>query len=152
MIQTTDLVLLLSEMEDEGVEGASEQITSLMTKGTVSLDALRFVNEHRQLDVASFYERIRKNYNEKRSDLYHNIVKDIDDPQEVLTTLSALSLQILLYSKHVPENGKPLFFRHARAEEIARVLDAYYKDYDITSSMKLLRLIKADIKAFESIR
>lgn len=152
MIQSTDLVLLLSELEDEGVDGASEQLREVAEKGTVSLDALRFVNAHRQLDVASFYERIRKNYNEKRSDLYRNIVKDIDDPQEVLTTLSALSLQILLYSKHVPDNGRPLFFKHARAEEISRVLESYYKDYDVMSSMKLLRLIKADVKAFESIR
>ena len=45
-----------------------------------------------------------------------------------------------------------MFFKHARAEEATRVLNGYYKSYDISSVMKLLRLIKCDIKAFESIR
>ena len=114
------------------------------------MDVLKFINDSRQLDVASFYERLRKNYNNKKSDLYKNIVKEIDEPMEILTTLSAYALQVILYSKHA--ENEHMFFKHSRVEEVTRVLNNYYKTYDITSAMKLLRLIKIDLKAFESIK
>ena len=63
-----------------------------------------------------------------------------------------MSLQIFLYSKHVKEEDKTLFFKHVRAEEITRVLHNYYQDYDITSALVLMRLIKADLVAFETVQ
>ncbi len=152
MLQNTDLILLLTEMEDNGIEGASRHLRAIIGKPGVSIDALKFINSHRQLDVVGFYERIRKNHNEKKSNLYKNIVKDIDDPTEVISTLHAFALQLFLYSKHVDEANKLLFFKHVRAEEVTRVLNNYYKNYDITSALKLLRLIKADLVAFETVQ
>lgn len=152
MLQNNDLVLLLTEMEENGIEGASRHLRAIIGKPGVSVDALKYINSHRQLDVVGFYERIRKNYNEKRSNLYKNIVKEIDDPVEIITTLHALSLQIFLYSKHVAEADKTLFFKHVRAEEITRVLHNYYNDYDISSALVLMRLIKADLVAFETVQ
>ena len=149
MLQKNDLVLLLTEMQENGAE-ITDQLKKVVTSATIPMDVLKFINDSRQLDVASFYERIRKNYNDKRSNLYKNIVKEIDDPQEVITTLSAFALQVILYSKHV--ENEQLFFKHSRVEEVTRVLNNYYKNYDITSAMKLLRLIKVDLKAFESIK
>lgn len=149
MLQKNDLILLLTEMQENGEE-VTEQLKKVVTSPSIPLDVLKFVNEARQLDVASFYERIRQNYNKKKSNLYKNIVKDIDDPQEVLTTLSAFALQVILYSKHVED--EQMFFKHSRVEEVTRVLNNYYSTYDITSALKLLRLIKCDLKAFESIR
>ena len=151
MLQNTDLVLLLTEMDSNGVEGASRHLRAIIGKPTVSFDALKFINSHRQLDVVGFYERIRKNHNEKKSNLYKNIVKEIEDPTEVISTLHAFALQLFLYSKHVSEENKLLFFKHVRAEEVTRVLNNYYKTYDITSALKLLRLIKADLVAFETV-
>lgn len=151
MLQKNDLIILLTDMQEKGID-VSKELRNVATSKTVPLDVLKFINDNRQMDVAQFYERIRKNYNSKRSNLYHNIVKEIDEPLEVLITLSAFALQIMLYSKHVNEEDKEMFFKHARAEEVTRVLNNYYKDYDITSALKLMRLIKSDLKAFESIR
>lgn len=150
MLQSNDLVLLLTSMASQGIEGASEQIRKCIGK-PVSLETLRFINEHRQLDVAKFYERVRKNHNEKRSSLYKNLVRDDLSAEDAITTLHAFALQAALFSKHVEEGRKPMFFKHVRAEEVASVLEGYYKDYDLSSAMRVLRLIKADIMAFESV-
>jgi hypothetical protein len=149
MIQKTDLILLLTEMQDQGIE-VGPQLKKAAISSNIPLDVLKFINDNRQLDVAAFYERMRKNYNTKKSPLYINIVKEISEPNEVITTLSALALQINLYSKHV--DNKTMFYKHARIKEILSCLSQYYEDYDITKSLKLLRLIKADLKAFEEIR
>jgi hypothetical protein len=149
MLTKNDLVLILTEMEEQGVV-VTNQLRKVVTAIDIPMDVLKFVNDNRQMDVASFYERLRKNYNNKRSDLYKNIVKEVEDPQEVLTTLSAYALQVLLYSKHV--DNVQMFFKHSRVEEVTRVLNNYYKTYDVTSAMKLLKLIKVDLKAFESIK
>ena len=151
MLQKNDIVLLLTEMEENNVEGAHEQLYKLFGSTGIPTESLKFVNDRRQLDVSKFYERIRKNHNEKKSNLYKNIVKDTEDPVEAISTLSAFALNLFLYSKHVEEKNKGLFFKHVRAEEVTRVLNKYYKDYDITSAIKMLRLIKADLIAFEEI-
>lgn len=152
MITKNDCLLLLSELEDNGVNKEElEQVThKLILSKDVNLEVLDFINKHRQLEVAAFYEQLRHNYNQKKSKLYKNIVKEIDDTQEVLTTLSALLTQILLYSKKC-ENSQ-LFLKHSRAKEITLVLTKYFEDYDISVCLQLLRLIKADLKCLEEIR
>lgn len=146
MIKKEDLLLLLTEMEDTDDEVPS-QIRKLMTSKDIPLDVLAFINKKRPLDVTSFYKMLRENYNNKKSKLYINIVKEIEDPQEVLTTLASLNLQILLYSKKLED--KQLFYQHTRAEDITKVLTNYFKTFDITKCIKLLRFIKADIVCLE---
>ena len=150
MLTQNDLILLLSEMEDKGLN-VSSYMNKVFTSKNIDLNVLKFINDNRQLDVAQFYELIRKNYNNKKSPLYKNIVKEtINNPTEVLTTLSALNLQIFLFANKL---DKPeMFLKHARGEEITRVLNNYYKTYDLLPCNKLLKLIKADLKAFENIR
>ena len=77
------------------------------------------------------------------------IVRDIKEPIDVLTTLSSLNLQILLYSKQASD--RTMFLKHARAKEISMVLTKYFTDYDLTNCLKLLQLIKADLIATEYI-
>ena len=152
MLQSNDLILMLTNMDSKGVEGAAAMIRSCIGKPvSQSLDALRFINEHRQLDVTRFYERMRKNHNEKRSSLYKNIVRGDLKAEDVITTLHAFALQAALFSKHVDEKDKTMFFKHVRAEEVARVLEGFYKDFDLTSASTLLRLIQADLLVFEHI-
>ena len=67
-----------------------------------------------------------------------------------MTTLSALILQINLYAKHL--DNPTMFLSHSRAEEITRVLNNYYTTYDLEPALTLRKLIRADLKAFESIR
>ena len=152
MLQVNDLVLILTDLEATGDAGAHEQLLKVLRSSSISGDTLKYINDRRPLDVTQFYERVRKNYNDKRSNLYKNIVRDIEDPDEAISTLSAFALNLFLYSKHVEEKDKQLFFKHVRAEEVTRVLNKFYKDYDVTSAIKLLRLLKADLKCFEAIR
>ena len=148
MLTKNDLILLLTELEEEGID-VGEHLLKVASSPEIPFETVKFINDKRQIDVTSFYERVRKNYNNKRSDLYKNIVKEIEDPKEVITTLSAFALQVILFSKHVED--EEMFFKHVRAEEVTRVLANYYKTYDITSAIKLLKLIKCDLIAFETI-
>lgn len=148
MITKNDCFLLLTDLQNE--VDTTEIINKLIKSQNVDLEIIKFINDNRQLDLTNFYEQIRKSYNHKNSMLYKNIVKEIEDPTEVLTTLSAMLTQILRYSKNV--ENKEMFLRHARANDICKVLQIYTTTYDITNCLKLLKLIKADIKALESIK
>lgn len=148
-ITKNDCLLLLTKMQEDGVDTRA-QVNKLFSTPGIPLDVLKFINNHKQLEVISFYERIRKNYNNKRSKLYINIMKEIDDPEEIITTLSALLTQIILTSGKV--DNKKLFLSNVRAGEITRVLNNYFNTFDVESARKLLHLFKCDIKALESIR
>lgn len=153
MITKQDVLTLLTEMQNKGIEGAKAHFKSSMLREDISLDTLKFINDNRQLEVTQFYDMIRKNYNQKKSPLYKNIVKEeYKEPEEVLTTLAALNLQILLFNKNLQEGQKRMFLSHSRAQEIVEVLDNYYKTYDLRPCLNLLYLIKSDLKALERIR
>ena len=149
MIKKEDLLLLLTEMqaiEKDNVE-ITKQIRKLMTSKEVPLETLSYINTRRPLDATKFYNMLRDNYNNKKSKLYINIVKEVEDPQECLSTLSALMLQIILFSRRL--ENKQLFFQHTRANYITKVLSNYFKTFDITACIKLLKYIKADIICLE---
>lgn len=150
MINRKDCLILLADMQSKGID-TTEQTQKLLETQEVSLEILKFINDNRQLDVAAFYERLRKNYNNKKSSLYINIVKeDYEDPTKILTTLSAMLNQILLYTKGV--ENKQMFLRHARANEISKVLSIYFNTMDITNCINLMKIIRVDLKALESIK
>ena len=144
MITKNDCILLLTDLEDKGVD-VKNALAETMQKTDISINVLKFINDARQLDLSRFYEKVRKSYNRKKSTLYINIVKEIESPTEVLTTLSAMLTQILLFAKDVED--REMFLRHSRAQEISYVLTNYFKTFDLTMCLQLLRLIKADIKA-----
>lgn len=149
MLTKNDLILLLTELEDRGID-VNKQLTTLMVSPTIPHDVLKFINDRRQFDVANFYEMLRKNYNHKKSSLYINLVKEtFDDASDVLVTLAALNLQIMLYAKKLPDSK--MFLKHSRGEEISQVLANYYKTYDLIPCLKALKVIKADLKSFENI-
>ena len=45
-----------------------------------------------------------------------------------------------------------MFFKHSRANEITTILNNYFKTYNLIPCTKLLRIIKIDLKALESIK
>lgn len=143
-----DCYILLMDLQEKGID-TSKQLEELITADSIPLNTLKFINSNKPLDVINFYDHIRKSYNQKKSNLYINIMKEKDDPTTVLTTLSAMSTQILLFSKKA-ENSQ-MFLKHVRLNEIYQVLLNYTKTYDLTLAIKLLKLIKLDIKALESI-
>lgn len=143
-----DCLLLLSELSDNGID--TTQITSqLYAQKELPMSVVKFINDNRELDLTKFYNKLRKSYNDKHSKLYYNIVKEVEDTTSVLTTLSSLQLQIFLYSKQV--SNVEMFFKNARLSEISYVLLNYAKSYDLTPCLKVLRLVKADLKALESL-
>lgn len=141
-----DCLLLLSELDKNGID-TKEATMAIIKNKELPLEVVKFINEHRQLDLTKFYEKLRKSYNNKKSKLYANIVKDIEETTSVLTTLSSLQLQILLFAK-TAENME-MFLKNARLSEISYVLYNYSTSYDLTPCLKLLRLIKSDLKALE---
>ena len=149
MIKKNDLILLLTQLQEEGLD-VDGLVLKTINSTTIPMDVLKFINDNRQLDVAAFYELLRKNYNKKKSNLYLNIVKEIEEPQEVITTLCALLTQVVLFSKKL-DNSK-VFLDWIRAEEISRVLNIYFKTFDISLPIKLLKILKTDIKIFEELK
>ena len=147
MISKNDLILLLTDLQENGIDVSKELSTTI--KNGVQISTIGFINAHRQLDLHKFYEKIRKSYNEKHSNLYINIMHEIDDTNKVLTTLSALETQILIFSKSA--ENREMFLRHSRALEISRVLSNYFQTYDLKPCIKLLQLIKADIKCLQEV-
>lgn len=123
MISKNDLLLILTELQDSGIN-TTKEFTKVVTSPNIPLDVIKFINDKREMEVSKFYSHIRKSYNNKKSKLYINIVKEIEDVNEVLTTLASFQLQTILFSKNV--SNKQMFLRHSRAEEISKVLSLYF--------------------------
>jgi hypothetical protein len=149
MINKSDLMTVLVTLEDRGLD-INQPMRKLVASKEVPLDVLKFILDNRGIEVANFYEMLRKKHNDKKSPLYHNIVKDITDPEEIITTLACLLVQITLYSKKLPAN-KEIFQREVRAEEITRVLNNYYSTGTLDNCLSLLRLLKSDLLVLEHI-
>lgn len=149
MITKNDCLVLLNELTAKGID--TVQITKeLLRSQEVDINVIKFINDNRMLDVTEFYEKLRKSYNNKKSSLYINILKEkFDEPKDVLSTLASLNLQIILFSKHVDDVS--MFLRHTRFEEIQKCFLKYSKDADIIPCQQLLRLVKADLKALDYI-
>ena len=148
MITRRDCLLLLSELSAHGID-TSEMTRVAVRSKDANINVVKFINSNRQLDVNRFYEKIRKSYNHKKSNLYKNIVTcdEVDCTDSVLTTLASLSLQILLFKNTVSDTK--MFLSHTRFEEINQTLLNYSRTFDLVPCVKVLQLVKADLKAFE---
>ena len=149
MITKNDCLTLLVALEDRGVN-IDKYMKKLVTSREIPMEVLKFILDNRGSEIANFYEMLRRKHNEKKSPLYHNIVKDIEDTDEIITTLACLLVQITLYSRKLTSN-KEIFQREVRAEEISRVLNSYYSTGDFSQCLALLRLLKADMLVLEYI-
>ena len=149
MITKNDCLTILVSLEDKGVN-INKPMKKLVTSKEIPLEVLKFILDNKGIEVANFYEMLRKKHNQKKSPLYLNIVKEITDTDEIITTLSCLLVQITLYSRKLTANKK-IFERETRAEEITRVLNDYYNTGDLTQCLTLLRLLKTDLLVLEHI-
>lgn len=146
MITRLDCLTLLFELRDKGVD-VDKHIKYLLVHTEPTLDIIRTINNNMELNIRAFYEKLRKSYNNNKSKLYINIVKENSlEPKEILCTLASLQLQILLFNKTLDD---PSFLRTARFNEICDCLKLYYTSGDIIPSQKLLELFKADLKFLE---
>lgn len=147
MITKNDIILMLTRLSDEGID-TKDLLVKQIKSSDIDLEALTFINNNRQLELTQFYNKLRKSYNNKKSKLYINIVKnDLTDAKQVLTTLSSLNLQILLFAKNCEDYS--MFLRHSRFGEINAVLLNYSKTGDLIPCNKLLDVIKTDLKVCE---
>lgn len=150
MINRRDCLLLLSELQQKGVD-TTVAMQKTLKSTSIDIEVIKFINNHRQFEANAFYEKLRKSYNNKKSMLYKNIVTcdEVDCTETVLTTLGSLNQQILLYLDKVEDTK--MFLRHLRFEEITQALLNYAKTFDLVQCIKVLQIIKADLKAFEYI-
>lgn len=147
-ITKNDCLLLLTNLKQDGVN-VDAQIKNLLSSNQIPLSIIEFINKQRELSASQFYQKLRKSYNNKKSKLYINIVKDeFKDPKDILTTLASLNLQILLFSKTLTDNVD-IFFNWVRFKEINQCLLNYATTKDLIPCQKLLKFIKADLKCLE---
>lgn len=149
MITKNDCLTILVSLEDRGVN-IDMAMKKLITSKDIPMDVLKFILDNRGIEVANFYEMLRKKHNQKKSPLYINIIKEISDPDEIITTLSCLLVQITLYCKKLQTN-KEIFQRGIRAEEITRVLNDYYANGSLDQCLALIKLLKTDMLVLEYI-
>ena len=149
MITKNDCLSILTKLDESGVSGVNQYVRKLVVARDIPLEVLKFISDNRGLEVSKFYEMLRRSHNQKKSPLYTNILKEIDDPQEVITTLSCLLTQILLYGKKLENRDQ--FFREVRAEELTRVLNNYFKTGLYEECLNLIKVIKSDLLVLEYI-
>lgn len=149
MITKNDCLSILTKLDESGVSGVNSYVRKLVVARDIPLEVLKFISDNRGLEVSKFYEMLRKSHNQKKSPLYTNILKEIEDPQEVVTTLSCLLTQILLYGKKL--ENKDQFFREVRAEELTRVLNNYFKTGLYEECLHLIKILKSDLLVLEYI-
>ncbi len=145
MITKNDCMSILLKLEDQGIN-INNTMRKLVVSKDIPLEVLQFIAKNRGMEAINFYEMLRVRYNKKKTPLYKNILKTVDD-SEITTVLTCLLTQIVLYSKKL--ESKDLFLREIRAEEISRVLNDYFKTDDLEQCKKVLQLVKADLMVLE---
>lgn len=148
MITKNDCMSILVKLEDKGIN-VNTYMRKLLISKEVPLDVLQFISKNQGIEVTNFYEMLRKKHNKSKSPLYTNIVKEVEEEEKVLTTLSSLLTQILLYSNKLED--KESFLKEVRASEVTQVLQNYFVDGELESCLSLLKLIKADLMVLEYI-
>ena len=150
MITKTECLNLLFDLKDNGVD-CTQQIKQLISMSEPTIEIIKFINDNKELNVRKFYEKLRKSYNKGQSKLYKNIVSNNEvqrDSKEILCTLASLQLQILLFNKTIDDID---FLQNARFDEISKVLINYYNTKDIIPCIRLINLVKSDLKVLEEI-
>ncbi len=149
MITANDCVLLLDVLKTQGID-VDKVESELMTKGATR-KVVKFIKDNNSLSIFDFYEKLRKSYNDNRSKLYINIVKeDVTNVKEAPITLSSYVLQTLLFSKQVEDDD--MFLRQARYNDACDCLSEYGKSGNIIPCIRLLQTIKSEIKALEELK
>lgn len=149
MINKNDCLSILVKLEDSGVAEAKTYIKKLMVSREPSIEVLKFIAVQRGFEIGRFYEMLRKSHNQRKSPLYTNILKELNDPKEIVVTLSCILTQILLYGSKL--ENPVAFYREARAAEISRVLNNYFITGDLETCFNMLKIIKSDLLVMEYI-
>lgn len=148
MITKNDCMTLLVKLEDDGLN-VNTYLKQLMSSKEIPIEVLKFIAKNRGIEVANFYEMLRRRHNQKKSVLYTNIVKDQDNISDILITLSSLLTQIALYAGKLENPAE--FYKEVRVKEITKCLATYYETGDDSIILKLIQVIKNDLLVMEYI-
>lgn len=148
MITKNDCMSILVKLGDEGTN-TDKEIKKLLLSKEIPLEIIKFIADNRGIEVMNFYEMLRKSHNKKKSPLYTNIVREQEDIQEVVITLSSLLTQIALYGAKLEDPTE--FYKTVRANEITEILNKYYTEQEYSLPIKLLKVIKSDLVVLEYI-
>ena len=148
MLTKTDVMSLLIKLEGKGIN-IDSYLAKLAISKEIPIEILKFIASYQGIEVVNFYDMLRKKHNQNKSPLYTNLLKEDVSINEALVTLSALLTQIALYNKNLESDAQ--FLKEARAEEISRALNTYYKDGTTSLCFNLLNLIKTDILVLDYI-
>lgn len=149
MITKNDCLSILVKLNDAGVTNVDSYMRKLLSSREIPIEVLKFISKNRGLEISNFYEMLRKNHNKKKSPLYTNILKEQTTQKDIITTLSCLLTQIILYGNKL--DRPELFFKEARAGEITTILSNYFKTGLYEDCIALLKLIKSDLLVLEYI-
>ena len=150
-ITKQDCLSLLFDMRsnNKNLAQTDTYISSLIKNQSPTMEIIKYIYDNVGFEAANFYEKLRKSYNNGRSKLYINIVKDDLEGKDILTCLGSLNQQILIYNKNIDDNS---FLRQVRFEEIQKAFLNYMKTGDLIPCQQLLHLFKADLKIFEEMK
>lgn len=148
-ITKDDCLSILLKIEDTKGINIDPYMKKLFMSQNVPIDVLKFIAQNKGIEVANFYEMLRKKHNQKKSPLYINILKETTTPADIITTLTCLLTQVVLYNNKLTGNSN--FIKEVRAEEITRVLNSYFRDGNLEDCVALLKLIRADLLVLEYI-
>lgn len=152
MIDKYSCLILLNDIKEKGID-TSTQIKLLTSSNNIPLEIIKFINDVEPMELCQFYEKLRKSYNDKKSTLYKNLMKDsfsdsTKEVAEIPIILSSYALQLTIFGKTAKD--KFMLYKFGRLQEVYQCLLQYSISYDLSKCIKLLQLIKADIKVIES--
>lgn len=148
IITKDDCLNLLFDLGENGVE-VDKEIKHLLVLPEPDVETITFINNHKELNLRKFYEKLRRSYNDKKSKLYKNIVDTNSlSPKELPICLASLQLQILLFNKELDDTS---FLTQSRFNSITQCLQNFYKTGDYIPCQQLLNLFRVDLKFLEEI-
>lgn len=148
MITSDDCLLILNTLKEKGVD--TQKIEEELSLRGPTKKVVKFIKDNDDLDIYNFYRKLRKSYNDKRSKLYINIVKeDFSNVENIPTTMASYVLQSLLYANQT--NDETMFLEQARYNECCECLLEYGQSGNLIPCIRLLQTIKQEIKALEEL-
>ena len=150
MITKEDCLSILVRLGDSGIN-TDKEIARTAASKEIPFDVLKFIYVHQGTYLSDFCEMIRRKHNQNKSPLYINIMKEITDKKDVITTITALLMQITLFGTKLTEEQREVFYKEARVNLILSVLSDYYNYDNYDKCIALLKIFKADILVAEAV-
>lgn len=150
MITKEDCLSILVRLSDEGINTDKELAITAASK-EVPFEILKFIYNKQGTYLSDFCGMLRRKHNQGKSSLYINIMKEITDKKDVITTVTALLMQITLFGTKLTDDQRETFYKEARVNLILSVLADYYNYDNYDKCIALLKVFKADMLVAEAV-